>query len=102
MRLGSRFCVHHGKRVVELAPAGRDKGAAIRAFMHEPPFRDRIPVFIGDDVTDEFAFAVVNRLRGYAVKVGPGRTTAGWRLPDVRAVLAWLKRGRPVPRRVRR
>ena len=99
--LGHWFCVHHGKRVVELAPAGRNKGAAIGAFMREPPFRGRIPVFIGDDVTDEYGFAKVNRLGGYAVKVGPGRTAAGWRLRDVRAVLGWLKRGQPVPTRTR-
>lgn len=97
--LGNRYCVHRGKRVVELAPAGRDKGGAIRAFMREAPFRGRTSVFIGDDITDEYGFAMVNRLKGYAVKVGPGRTEAGWRLANVRAVLGWLERGKPVPRR---
>jgi trehalose 6-phosphate phosphatase len=50
-------------------------------------------VFVGDDATDEYGFATVNRLRGYSVKVGPGRTVARWRLRDVRAVLEWLERG---------
>jgi len=98
--LRERYCVHRGKRVVEIAPAGRDKGGAIRAFMREVPFRGRTPVFIGDDVTDEYGFEMVNELGGYAVKVGAGRTTAGWRIPNVRAVLGWLERGRPVPKRV--
>lgn len=99
MTLGDRYCVHRGKRVVELALAGRDKGAAIGSFMREAPFRGRTPVFIGDDVTDEYGFAMVNRLGGYAVKVGPGLTAAGWRLPNVRAVLGWLERGKPLPKR---
>lgn len=95
--LGERFCVQRGKRVVELAPAGRDKGAAIAAFMREAPFRGRTPFFIGDDITDEYGFAVVNRLGGYAVKVGRGASTANWRFRDVRSVLGWLQNGRPVP-----
>jgi trehalose 6-phosphate synthase len=98
--LGDRYCLQHGKRVVELAPAGRDKGAAIAAFMREDPFRGRTPFFIGDDVTDEYGFATVNRMGGCAVKVGRGRTVAGWRFPDVRAVRSWLEHGRPAPRRV--
>ncbi len=100
--LGDQYCLQQGKRVVELAPAGRDKGAAIASFMLEPPFAGRTPLFIGDDVTDEYGFAMVNQLGGYAIKVGPGRTKAGWRLPDVAAVLAWLTSGTPVPQRTAR
>lgn len=99
--LGEQYSVHHGKRVVELTPAGRDKGLAIRAFMREPPFRGKPPVFIGDDITDEHGFAMVNRLGGDSIKVGPGPTTAHWRLPSVTAVLAWLEHGTPAPTRGR-
>jgi len=97
--LGDHYCVHRGKRVVELAPAGRDKGIAIRAFMREAPFRGKAPVFIGDDVTDEHGFAMVNALGGDSIKVGRGPTAAGWRLPSVAAVLTWLQYGRPGPTR---
>jgi len=97
--LGDQYSVHRGKRVVELTPAGRDKGLAIRAFMREAPFRGRRPVFIGDDVTDELGFAMVNKLGGDSIKVGPGPTAAGSRLPSVSAVLAWLEYGTPRPRR---
>lgn len=79
-----------GKRVVEVKPAGFDKGTAILEYMAEEPFRGRLPVFIGDDVTDEHGFKVVNRLQGLSIKVGPGKTGARYRLPDVAAVRQWL------------
>lgn len=94
---GRQYVLQPGKRVIELKPAGRNKGAAIREFMREAPFLGRTPVFIGDDATDEAGFAVVNRLRGCAIKVGAGRTAARWRLPHTRAVASWLRNGRPAP-----
>lgn len=90
---GPVFCVLTGKGIVELKPAGRDKGVAVQEFMQEQPFRGRLPVFVGDDATDEYGFKMVNQLGGYSVKVGSGETDAGWRLRDVRAVRAWLARG---------
>jgi trehalose 6-phosphate phosphatase len=97
-RLGKAYCVQPGKRVVEVRPAGKDKGKAIQAFMKEPPFRGRTPVFLGDDVTDEYGFAMVNRLGGHSVKVGPGASVASWRLREVAAVRTWLACGRPALR----
>jgi trehalose 6-phosphate phosphatase len=91
--LGPRFRIQAGKRVVEVKPAGRDKGAAVLEFMREPPFRGRAAVFIGDDVADEHGFTAVNRLGGLSIKVGPGRTVARWRLRNVAAVWAWLASG---------
>ncbi len=79
-----------GNKVVEVKPPGQDKGRAIIAFMHEPPFKGRTPVFIGDDVTDEDGFRVVNALGGISVKVNSGETAATSRLADVDAVLSWL------------
>ena len=77
--------------LLELRPAGSDKGQAIRAFMSEPPFRGRTPLFIGDDVADEAGFDAVNALGGVSIKVAGGPTVARWRLPDVGAVLTWLE-----------
>lgn len=99
--LGKPFCVQTGKRVVEIRPNGENKGTAIEAFMKEPSFRGRIPVFLGDDTTDEYGFGMVNQLGGHSVKVGTGPTVAHWRLRDVDAVGSWLRRGRPAPRPTR-
>lgn len=92
-QLGSDYGLQEGKQVVELIPSGRDKGTAIEEFTREPPFAGRVPVFIGDDLTDEFGFACVNRLGGYSVKVGPGTSVATWRVADAGAVRRWLRSG---------
>jgi trehalose 6-phosphate phosphatase len=91
--LGADYVLQRGKLVVELKPAGKDKGSAIFEFMQEAPFRGRTPVFVGDDVTDEYGFAMVNQLAGHSVKVGGGRSTAKWRLRNVRDVRDWVARG---------
>ncbi|WP_345827863.1 trehalose-phosphatase [Erwinia sp. HDF1-3R] len=80
-----------GKCVVELKPKGVNKGAAVAAFMQQPPFAGRTPVFLGDDLTDEAGFEAVNVRDGIAIKVGEGDTQAGYRLPDVNAVYHWLE-----------
>ncbi|MFN8570637.1 MAG: trehalose-phosphatase [Gemmatimonadaceae bacterium] len=90
LQLGATYSMQSGKRVVELKPTGKDKGIAVLEFMSEAPFHGRTPMFIGDDATDEYGFAMINRLDGYSVKVGSGRTVARWRLADVKAVRGWL------------
>ncbi|WP_020669825.1 trehalose-phosphatase [Amycolatopsis nigrescens] len=79
-----------GKEVVELAVVQTDKGRALDTLRHEAGATAAI--FLGDDVTDEKAFA---RLAGpdLGVKVGQGETLAGYRVPDttdVATVLAFL------------
>jgi trehalose 6-phosphate phosphatase len=86
-----------GKMVLELKPIHHDKGRAIAAFMAEEPFRGRLPVFVGDDTTDEDGFAEVNRRGGVSVRVGPESpaTQAGFALPAVASVLDWLRESSP-------
>ena len=84
--------VQTGKMVAELRPAGADKGDALRAMMAEPNFAGARPLFVGDDLTDEHAFAAAAELGGAGILVGPPRETAArWRLDDVAAVAAWLE-----------
>jgi trehalose 6-phosphate phosphatase len=79
--------------VMEIRSAGCSKGTAIRAFMSTVPFAGRRPVFIGDDITDEDGFIVVNQMDGFSVKVGPtvGQTAAHYELHDIDAVHDWLE-----------
>lgn len=91
---GEDFHVQHGKMVYELKPSGQDKGTAVTAFMGEPPFAGRQPVFIGDDVTDEDGFRAVNALGGHSIRVGKAAgSAAGYVAADVTEILDWLRRG---------
>ena len=92
----------HGKFVFEVKPAGVNKGVAIDAFMNEPPFAGRVPVFAGDDTTDESGFAMVQPRGGIAIKVGSGPSLALHRLDSPLAVFEWLVAGaRPAGGRAR-
>ena len=87
------FVLLEGKMVIEIRPNGADKGTAVEKFLANPPFTGRRPIFIGDDITDEDAFRVVNRLKGYSIKVGPKDpdSAALYELEDVNAVRDWLE-----------
>ncbi len=79
-----------GKEVVELAVVRTDKGSALDTLRHQ--VGATAAIFVGDDVTDEKAFA---RLQGpdLSVKVGEGETLAQYRVEDtedVATVLAFL------------
>ncbi len=80
-----------GDHVIELKPDAADKGMAIAAFLEHVPFRGRIPVFAGDDLTDEHGFKVVNARGGISILVG-GRedSAARYALADPTAVRRWL------------
>lgn len=95
-RLGPEFALQPGKCVFELRPASGNKGASVAAFMSEPPFEHRNPIYIGDDVTDEDAFAVVNSMQGLSIRVGDAAATlAQYRLSGVAEVLRWLEANPP-------
>jgi trehalose 6-phosphate phosphatase len=81
----------HGKMVAEFKPAGINKGIAIAQLAAQAPLAGRRPVFIGDDVTDEAGFVVVNELGGLSIRVGQtAATKARYNLADVTAVHRWL------------
>jgi trehalose 6-phosphate phosphatase len=81
----------HGKMVCELKPPGIDKGRAIAAFVDEPPFAGRRPVFAGDDVTDEAGFETINQQGGVSIRIGDSRpTAAAFGCANVAAMQTWL------------
>jgi trehalose 6-phosphate phosphatase len=81
-----------GKSVLEVKLTGFSKGSGIRELMQTSPFRGRRPIFIGDDITDESAFAVLPEFGGLGFSVGrelPGLAGSFETPGDVRA---WLYR----------
>jgi trehalose 6-phosphate phosphatase len=91
-RLGEDFHVLEGRRVLELKPVAATKARAIEAFLAEAPFAGRLPMFIGDDVTDLDGFAAVEAAGGVSIGVGD-RVEAMLRVAsprDVRVLLADL------------
>ncbi|HEY1943912.1 MAG TPA: trehalose-phosphatase [Roseiarcus sp.] len=74
----------------ELRLPGFDKGGAITTFLKNEPFVGRIPIFVGDDTTDEAGFAVVAARGGGAYAVGGWRPGANGVFEDPKAVRAWL------------
>jgi trehalose 6-phosphate phosphatase len=71
----------------EIRPRGISKGRVVERFMEHPPFEGRVPVFIGDDITDRDGCAAARKLGGHGLMV-PEVFPAG--PPAVRAWLAGL------------
>jgi trehalose 6-phosphate phosphatase len=88
--IGTDVLMLEGTMVVELRAAGASKADAIRAFLAEAPFAGRIPIFMGDDLTDEPGLAAVERLGGLSVAVGD-RVNAMVRVAGPRDVRVFLE-----------
>jgi trehalose 6-phosphate phosphatase len=103
---GPGYRIQHGHAVAEIVPVHASKGSAVDEFLTLSPYAGRRPVFFGDDLTDEAAFAAVNRHGGISVKIGDGPTSAGLRLatPEAlrRRLAAWAASGRPSPEEIGR
>ena len=67
---GSDFTLQRGKMVIEIRPSRASKGEALRSFLSETPFAGRLPVAIGDDLTDEAMFKTANTLGGHSIRIG--------------------------------
>ena len=87
--LGPGFHVQRGLLVRELKPRAVDKGTALRALMADEPFAGRVPIAVGDDVTDLDAFRAAAELGGFGIAVGD-RISAPWQLAGPCALRAWL------------
>ena len=92
--VGPAWELQFGKKVIELRPAGATKGGAVTAFLSEAPFAGRIPVAIGDDVTDETMFPIANDRGGLSIRIAdPSEPTAARaHLPSPAALRTTLER----------
>lgn len=79
-----------GKEVVELCVSAADKGGALADLALES--RSNATLYVGDDATDERAFAALQPASGdLTIKVGPGETVALHRVPDPETVVKLLR-----------
>jgi trehalose 6-phosphate phosphatase len=81
-----------GKSVIEIKQAGFNKGTGVRELMTYPPFADRHPIFIGDDVTDESVFEIITEFDGLAFSVGRRVSGVNGHFDEPEAVRSWLAR----------
>jgi trehalose 6-phosphate phosphatase len=88
----SDFELIPGKMICEVRPRGVDKGTAVASLMRRAPFLGRVPVFIGDDVTDEDGIRVALAMGGVGLRVhdvfGDAAGVRGW-LHDTAARGDW-------------
>ena len=88
-----QFTLCEGRKVVEILPVGFSKGRALRKLASLPQFVNRIPVMIGDDISDSDAFRAAEALGGYGMKVaGENFSEAEASFSGPRDVLAWLEK----------
>jgi len=88
--MGANYHVQEGSMVLEIKPCGFTKATAAKKFMQEPPFSGRTPVFVGDDLTDQAGFRIVEALGGISIAVG-NRIRGQWHFDDPAAVRRWLQ-----------
>jgi trehalose 6-phosphate phosphatase len=78
-----RFELLAGSMTWEIRPRGVSKANAVAALMARPPFAGRVPVYIGDDVTDEDG-----------IRAALGMGGEGWRVAEMfgnpACVRVWL------------
>jgi trehalose 6-phosphate phosphatase len=92
------FSCREGKMVLEVRPQITwNKGHAVKWIAREVLPAGSVPIYIGDDVTDEDGFAAIPE--GITIRVGGAtETVAQYLLPDVPAVgqfLTWLNHAKP-------
>jgi trehalose 6-phosphate phosphatase len=80
-----------GKAVLEIKHRGYNKGTGVRELMSFAPFNGRRPIYVCDDKTDEFAFAVMPEFDGIAVSVGRRISWVEHCIDSPATVRAWLE-----------
>jgi trehalose 6-phosphate phosphatase len=78
-----RFAVLPGHMLWEMRPLGADKATAVAGLMARAPFAGRVPVYVGDDVTDEDGMRAARAMGGVGLRVAEV-------FGDPAGVRAWL------------
>ncbi len=65
----SSFEILEAKMAIEIRPRTVSKARAVNRLMQLAPFKGRLPVFVGDDLTDHDGFKAVEAMGGLAVDV---------------------------------
>jgi trehalose 6-phosphate phosphatase len=66
---GDEFLLALAHMAWEIRPRGIHKGTAVRRLMREARMLGRLPVFVGDDVTDEDGMRAAEAMGGHGVHV---------------------------------
>ena len=81
-----------GKKVLEVMPGSWDKGKfiqMIKKYLNKKFKKSLVPIYIGDDDTDEDAFGVLRS--GISIRVGKGRSEAEYYVNNIREVESFLE-----------
>jgi trehalose-phosphatase len=84
------FAIQPAKMAVELRPDGFSKDGALVLLTQLPQFSGRMPVYAGDDTTDEPALAWAEAHGGYGIKIGDGKSAARYHLAEPSDIRDWL------------
>jgi trehalose-phosphatase len=89
-RKGIKLELVHGKHVVEVRPSGVNKGRALQSLLSQEA-KGTLPLYIGDDATDEDAFRVIKE-HGITIVVTeqPCISTARYTLRNPADVIEFL------------
>lgn len=82
---GSLFVLAPAVMAWEVRPRAVSKATAVEALLGAPPFAGRVPVFVGDDTTDEDGIRAARQAGGFGFRV---EETFG----DAAGVRDWLAR----------
>ena len=69
-KAGPDWTLQPGKMVFEVRPSRASKGDAVASFLDQASFAGRLPIAVGDDLTDESMFALANARGGQSIRVG--------------------------------
>jgi trehalose 6-phosphate phosphatase len=74
----------------EIKPETVGKDMALMRLLERADMAGRVPIYAGDDLTDEPAIALAQERGGVGIKIGEAETVGHYRLPDPAALIAKL------------